>query len=346
MLIQADHFNGCYRIALNNASDGAEVVSDLSYLCGATPKTLTFDFTHMAAPLTQEDREDYLPGSFGYQPTRQLTEVVAAIDAYAALVPIPAHRLTALLPDRQSRVGAFLADMQLSAVLAHIGLVVTFAGPANLELGNDDTTRQNLIRLTSIILASDGSPNFAQLQQTRSRIENVFSLALPSNVDLASSFTSITFEAVDNAIEYGGGGIIGGLYYPRAGEVEISLVNRCGGFGGRTPADELETLISAWEGSSHRGRGGGNGIAELSRLTAACFGTLLLRNGSATLQLLPDGSLTASVDETGLPTPGAAVTILLQLLPTHAIGRTDALRSFESVLEASLVMYQRGGSTP
>jgi hypothetical protein len=148
-------------------------------------------------------------------------------------------------------------------------------------------------------------------------------------------------EAVDNLIEYGRGGIIGGLYYPKVGEVEITLVNHQGGFGGSTPAEELDALISASEGKSSRPTGGANGIMALSRLTMICFGSLLLRNGNACLRLPPDGSVVATTSETGLPTPGASVTILLQLLPDGSVVRTEAMSDFELVLKNSLSNYNR-----
>jgi hypothetical protein len=340
VLIELDEDERRYVIALNNASDGAEVLADLSYLEDAQPGALTFDFTHMAAPLTQESREDYLPGNFGYQPTRQLVEIVAAIDACTRDKGNGYHLIEAKLPDPGSRVGDFLVRMDLGPLLDQIGLAVTFAKPASRELGIDDATRQNLISLARIDVSFEGRPNFAQLRAIRSRVECVFSQALPQERELAESFTAVVDEAVDNAVEYGRGGIIGGLYYPRAGEVEISLVNRQGGFGGDTPAEELDALINACAGSTRRTVGGSNGIAELSRLALTCFGTLALRNGSATLCLQPDGSITATLDETGLPTPGAAVTVLLQLLPANAPAPTDTLASYESILWASLAAYR------
>jgi hypothetical protein len=343
VLIQADTSSGCYRIALNNASDGLELMSDLSYLAGARSGTLTFDFTHMAAPLTQEVRDEYLPGKFGYQPTRQLVEVTACIGTCASQKHEHPHLLTALLPNSDSRVGSFLVRMELHLILSQMGLQVEFAGPANKEFGDDDSSRQNLIPLVQVNQLESGLPDFAQLGRIRSGIERVFSRALPNAYDLASSFTSIVQEAVDNLIEYGNGGIIGGLYYPHAGEVEISLANRCGGFGGTTPTEALEALIAACERNTRRATAGGNGIAELSRLANMCFGTLVLRNGPATLHFLPDGSIKATSDETGLSTPGATVTILLQLLPivrSSPSDRTEIVKNFETVLRSSIALYR------
>src|SRR5262249_30306164 len=147
-------------------------------------------------------------------------------------------------------------------------------------------------------------------RRIRERVELVFVQGLPGNLgvsfdpNLARQFAMVVNEAVDNMIEYGEGGVIGGLYHRKVGEVEITLVNRSGGFGGVTPREQLRALIDAYEGTSHRQYGGGNGIAALSRLAGACFGTLLFRNGNATLRLSPDGSIDGDVDETGIETPG------------------------------------------
>lgn len=339
MLIEADYSRRHYRIAVNNASTSAELVSDLAYLEDAPNGVLSFDFTHMAAPLTQERREEYLPGGFGYQPTLQLLEIVSTIAEYSGRNGVCPHQLETRLPGESSRVGRFLADMRLPTLLAGMGINVSFAGPATAERGYDDSTRQNLLPLTSITVSP--APNFATLQKIRARVERVFERALPDDLDLANRCASIVDEAIDNMIEYGGGGILGGLYYPSVGEVEITLVNRSGGFGGATPAEELDALVAAYEGQTSRATGGGNGITELSRLAIACFGTLLLRNGSATLRLLPDGSIVGTTEETGLTTPGAYVTLLLQLLPTKSLQRTSALERFEPVLIASLEAYAR-----
>lgn len=340
MLVHLDRTDHLYVIGLSNASDGAEILADLSYLDGVPPGVLTFDFTLMSAQLTQEARDVYLPGSFGYQPTRNLVEIVAAIGACAADRSVYPHYLDARLPDPSSRVGDFLVRMELDRLLESLGLAVSLGTPANTEFGTDDTTRQSLIPLAHISVSATGQPDFAQIRGIRNRIERVFNHALHDAPDFAARFTSVVDEAVDNAVEYGEGGFIGGLYYPRAGEVEITLVNRQGGFGGCTPAEELDALVKICEGNTHRTSGGGNGIAELSRLALSCFGTIALRNGSATIFFQPDGSITTTVDETGLPGPGAAITILLQLLPVDRQSSAETLKAYESVLRASLVAYR------
>lgn len=333
-----------YVIALNNASGSAELMSDFSYIEGFPRGVLTFDFTHMAAPLTQETRDEYLPAGFGYQPTQQLLEVTCAIAAYTEQRALPPHELVARLPSGKSRTGRFLVDMHLPQLLGKMGLRIESANPASTEMGRDDA-RENLIPLTSLGIGANG-PDFSVLSKMHARIATVFQHALPDEVNVAERFTSIVNEAVDNLIEYGQGGIIGGLYYPRVGEVEISLINRCGGFGGTTPSEELKALVAAYEGQTRRSCGGGNGIAELSRLAITCFGTLVLRNGSATLRLPPDGSVASTTEETGFSTLGASVTILLQLLPVTR-GRMASIGAFEAVLVHSLETYatSRGGRT-
>src|SRR6266704_5599150 len=82
-----------YVIAINNSSSCAELMSDFSFLEGKPNGILTFDFSHMAGGLTQEYREEYLPGGFGYQPTQQLLEVVAAIASYIEREAICPHHL-------------------------------------------------------------------------------------------------------------------------------------------------------------------------------------------------------------------------------------------------------------
>src|SRR5207244_13532073 len=49
-------------------------------------------------------------------------------------------------------------------------------------------------------------------------VENVFTEALPGEQSLVNCFTTVVDEAIDNLVEYGRGGIIGGLYYPKIGE--------------------------------------------------------------------------------------------------------------------------------
>src|SRR5205085_8688210 len=109
-----------------------------------------------------------------------------------------------------------------------MGLRVEDADPATAEIGWDDT-RENLIPLTAIDVIATG-PDFEIVSKVHDRIASVFRRALPDETNLAEHFTSIVNEAVDNLIEYGDGGIMAGLYYPCVGEVEMSLVNRCGGF--------------------------------------------------------------------------------------------------------------------
>jgi hypothetical protein len=344
MLILLDTQSRRYEIALNNASCGHELVSDLSYLAGVPPGTVSFDFRHMAAPLTQETREEYLPGNFGYQPTLHLLELVSVIGDFVERPALCPHTLVARLPRKDSRVGRFLADFRLPQILGALGLKLEFTDPSNAELGDDDPSRHNLIPMT-IVRVSRGVPDFKVLKQIRDRVHTVFARALAQDADLAPCFTLVVSEAVDNLVAYGQGGIIGGLYYRRVGEVEITLCNRCGGFGGGTPDEQLDALVAACEKRCRVGRGG-NGIPQLSRLTLTCFGTLLLRNGNASVQFLPDGSVAATTDETGLSLPGASVTILLQLLPDDSVQRTDAMKAFEEVLARSLREYHRPTTTP
>jgi hypothetical protein len=195
----------------------------------------------------------------------------------------------------------------------------------------------------TVVRLRGGAPEFKVLKQIRDRVQAVFAKALARESDLADRFTSVVSEAVDNLVAYGQGGIIGGLYYRRVGEVEITLSNRLGGFGGQTPAEQLEALLQACEKRTREGRGG-NGIPELSRLTLTCFGTLLVRNGNASIRFLPDGSVAATTDETGFSLPGASVTVLLQLLPDESVQRTEAMKAFEEVLARSLLGY-RGQAT-
>ncbi|HSH81899.1 MAG TPA: hypothetical protein VLA19_25515 [Herpetosiphonaceae bacterium] len=349
MLSNADRDKGIYHIAFNNASDGAELMADLSYLGGAPSGTLTFDFRQMAAPLTQEQREEWLPGGFGYQPTQLLLEVLGAMMAYLDCEAAQSHRIKAILPTPMSRVGRFLVDMQLPQILHQMGIQLRYDDTWVREYGHDDPSRQNLIPLTLITVSTRG-PDFRILRTIRKRVERVFSCGLPGDSatplppDLAEQFATVVNEAVDNMIEYGAGGLIAGLYYRKAGEVEITLVNRCGGFGGTNATEQLETLIDACDGMSSRSNGGGNGIITLSRLAGACFGTLLLRNGSATVRLSPDGSVDGSLDETGIQIPGAAVTLLLQLLPEPDGKENETRKAFEAVLRNALNAYMQQGN--
>src|SRR5262249_12642874 len=160
------------------------------------------------------------------------------------------------------RVGRFLADFRLPRILGALGLELQFADPSNAELGEDDPSRHNLIPMT-IVRVSGDAPDFRVLKQIRDRVQTVFARALAQDSDLAARFSSVVSEAVDNLVAYGQGGLIGGLYYRRVGEVEITLCNRCGGFGGDTPDEQLEALVAACEKRCRVGRGG-NGIPQLS----------------------------------------------------------------------------------
>jgi hypothetical protein len=318
--------------------------SDFSYLTDLENGTVVFDLTHVAAPLTQERRPEYYPAGFGYQPTQLLLEVVTSIaSAHDQFKDV--HRLKAIVPGADSRVGRFLSEMQLQERLRDIGVAVSFAGPATREAGADDPTRQNLIPLTAIKVAATG-PDFKTVRQLRDRIEGVFVQALQQKRSLANLFTQVVSEAVDNLVVYGQGGLIGGLYYPKVGEVEITLVNRRGGFGGDTAEEQLEVLVKACEKSLLKEEGGGNGINELSALTASCFGTLVLRNGNAKLSLPPDGSVVGITEDTGFVVPGAAVTVLLQLVPSDTINRNDTMRDYEAALMSSLERYVNGRQQP
>jgi hypothetical protein len=324
-----------YRVALTNYSNAAEVIADLSYLENLPAGELCFDFRHMTGALTQETREDFLPGSFGYQPTRQLAELAAVITELPTRQPPFSHRLTTLLPGRDSRVGRYLAGMRLGPLLRDAAVAVSTGQPANAEFGEDDTTRKNMIPLTRVTVSSAGCPDFQTVSDLRQNTEQVLRESLPSDHDLADRFTTIISEAVDNMVEYGKGGLVAGLYYPRAGEVEITLINRRGGFGGTTPGQQLEALVTACSQST-RPNGGGNGIRELSRLCLRCFGTLWLCSGAAALRFLPDGAITTDIETTGLEAAGASVTVLLQLLPSGSFAPNPTREAFEKVLRQAL----------
>jgi hypothetical protein len=269
-----------------------------------------------------------------------LLEVISTLAfCLAQHAPYP-HQLRALLPDTKSKVGRFLAEMRVPEQLQKLDIAIISAHPASREQGDDDLTRKSLIPLTALEVTS-GMPDFAVVETLITRVKTVFAEALPGDPDLVVRFTCIVEEAIDNLLEYGQGGLIGGLYYPKSGEVEITLVNRHGGFGGTTPDEQLAALFDACEGSTHRVQTGGFGIDALSKLAASCFGTLWLRNGNAVLRLLPDGSVAESRDDTGFNLPGAYITLLLQLLPNAMLTRTDDMRQFEEVLKQWHQSYSR-----
>jgi hypothetical protein len=342
MLVAIDEKSSEYTIAVNNATSASELLSDFSFLIGRDFGSVIFDLTHMAAPLTEEHREDYYPGGFGYQPTQHLIEVVSSISLVRE--QLGDHNLVGILPDAKSNVGKFLADMRLKEALDSIGVETAYAGPATTESGEDDFTRRNLIPLTNVTVSSD-TIDFGLIRSVRDRIEGVFAEAVGRDQRLANLFTQMVSEAVDNLVTYGRGGFIAGLYYPRAGEVEITLMNRHGGFGGSTACEQLEALIEACE-RRKTGGSGGNGLAELTTLTEIGFGTLLIRNGNAKLSLPPDGSVVGVTDETGIDVPGASVTILLQLTPADNVTRNPTMEAYEAAIRASLERYINGRHQP
>src|SRR5229473_4960625 len=153
MLVAIDEKSSEYTIAVNNATSATELLSDFSFLVGRDLGSVIFDLTHMAAPLTEEHREDYYPGGFGYQPTQHLLEVVTSISLVRE--QLGDHNLVGILPDAKSNVGKFLADMRLREALCSIGVKTAYAGPATTESGEDDFTRRNLIPLTNVTVSSD-----------------------------------------------------------------------------------------------------------------------------------------------------------------------------------------------
>ncbi|MGI8554549.1 MAG: hypothetical protein ACR2PL_27725 [Dehalococcoidia bacterium] len=334
MLVGIDRAARTYHVAINNGTSYAEIMADLSYLAAVPTGVLLFDFTHMTVPLTKARLEMHLPGNLGYQPTQLLIEVVAAIAWCVRNNERSQHRLIARLPNSNTRVGKFLTDMHLQSVLREMRLKVEYADPTVPEVGTDDA-RSNLIPLALLRIEPESSL-VRRVAEIRNQVERVFQEALASDHQQANRFTSIVSEAVDNMIEYGEGGIIGGLYYPRVGEVEITLVNESVGFGGETPDEQLEVLVGVCEGRTQRQVGGGYGFAALSDLALHCFGTLLLRNGNACVRLGPDASMVGTTEVTELPTLGASVTTLLQLSPSCSVERTEAMRAFDMVLNASL----------
>jgi anti-sigma regulatory factor (Ser/Thr protein kinase) len=316
MLIDSDRTTGRYVIAITNATGWAELAADLHYLMDLPPGEIFFDFTHLSGNLTAEKRLDYLPGNFGFHPTDRLAEEVACIGYFREQLILHAHRWRSRLPSRSTKVGAFLSNMHVGRALRKMEVEVEEVTVS--ENGHDDPSRKNLIPLTDIVLRG-GQPDFNQLQSLRQHIEQVFSLALDQAQSMANRFASIVNEAVSNLIEYAHGGWVAGLYYPHVGEVEISLINRRGGFGGQTPQEQLERLLAVVEGATERPQGGGHGITELMDLAHQYFGTLRLSSGNASLYISPDDSMTSVVDDTGIDIPGGRVTIVLQLLPTDPL---------------------------
>jgi hypothetical protein len=211
--------------------------------------------------------------------------------------------------------------MRVEGVLQKMGLEVEKARV--LETGQDDADRRTVIPLTDILLHG-GLPDFHQLKTLRQHIEQTFGLALNGNKSLANQFASIVNEAIDNLIEYAQGGWVAGLYYPPVGEMEISLINRRGGFGGQTPQQQLDRLLTVIEGTTERLHGGGHGIPALMDLAHQYLGTLRLSNRNSSLYVAADGSMTSVVDDTGIEIPGGRVTIVLQLLPARPLSSPTA----------------------
>jgi hypothetical protein len=349
VLVNCDRTNGDYVIALRNTSTGAELRADFSYLEDVPRGTLRLEFTQMAAPLTQEMRPEFTPGSMGYQPTRNLVEVVAELAAYTEATALFSHRVVATVPDKRSAVGKFLHGIGLPNILDELRIEREGGIPASPEPKQyRDDDRHNIVPFTSLVIGADGRLTPQSLKKfngLHGRIENAFAGALSDYPGLALQFATAVMEAVDNMVEYGDGGIIAGLYYPHVGEVELTLVNRHGGFGGSTPDEHMQALLAACEGATRRTRGGGNGIRELMRLTIHFFGTLVLRSGSATVYATPDGELLGRVSHAGFPANAASVTTLLQLLPSdhgrHA-GDRAVREAFAATLAARVASYREG----
>jgi hypothetical protein len=124
MLVEIDEVLRRYIVALNNLSDEAELAADLSYLDGRPAGSVVFDFTHMALELTAETRPEYTPRAFGYQPTRPLLEMVAAVRDLAGMHSPLSHRVHAVIPSQETRVGQFLHRMDLVKVLQDASIAV------------------------------------------------------------------------------------------------------------------------------------------------------------------------------------------------------------------------------
>lgn len=331
MLVETQPEVGQYKIAITHATGWTELAADFLALEGVPHGELLFDFTHLSGNLTRVDPErlEHLPASFGFHPTDRLTEEIACIGYFQREGLLQGHTLKAKLPRPQTKVGAFLATMKVSQMLQKMSIEVDDAASVTEE-GEDDTSRQNLIPL-SYVGFEDGKPDFKMISRLRRQIEAALTLALEDDQDLANKSTSVVNEALDNMVDYSRGGLVAGLYYPRIGEVEISLINRHEGFGGDTPQEQLDRLLNVIEGATERTEGGGNGISELMDLTHRCLGTLRLSNGNASLYVAADGSMATSLDDTGIMIPGGRVTILLQLLPAAPMPTATARAMVELV---------------
>src|SRR5439155_16896535 len=112
----------------------------------------------------QENRDDYMPGSVGYQPTKQLVEVVAAIARYSEQEAVQTRRLVAMLPEESTKVGSFLRAMQLRTVLESFGVEIRLGSSKLREFGDDDA-RENIVPLTNIRLGPGGQPHFPTLRK-------------------------------------------------------------------------------------------------------------------------------------------------------------------------------------
>jgi hypothetical protein len=211
VLVQLDTTARRYVIALNNSTNSSELRSDFSYLEQAPRGVLEFDFGQMAAPTTLESRDNFLPGGFGYQPTRHLVEIVACIADYAEEAAF-GHKIEARLPNERTIVGKFLHDMRLPRILKEMWVPVRLADQLR-DIGRDDQSRRNLIPLRAIRVKG-GVPDFEVVCQIREGVKTVLLKAVGEDADLADQLTSIITEAVDNAIEYGQGGIVGGAIAP------------------------------------------------------------------------------------------------------------------------------------
>lgn len=342
MLVSLDSKLRLAHVAINNGTGLAELLADFSLMECTIGHTIVFDWTHASANLTLEKREDYLPASFGFHPTDLLTEEIAALAEFIGRYGDVGHRLRARLPHEDTKIGAFFQRMKLGEVLRGLGIHVEGIGVCEEEGAEDDTSRRTLIPLQFLTVAVDGTPDFRAISSLRRDVEATFNGALEGDGDLANKLTSIVSEAVDNMVEYAGGGIVAGLYYPRVGEVEITLINRCGGFSGSEAGNQLEALLSAVERALEKDGPGGNGIRELMNLADAAFGTLRLSSGPASLLIAPDGTMQTVVDNLGFALPGARVTLVLQLVPGKEHLSTLAKESLLKIVQRGLARVREG----